>query len=330
LSAPSPGQPPAFVAPRWLRGAHAQTIYGSRFCPRPAVAYRRERWETPDGDFIDVDFAPLAAGRAPSAWLVLFHGLEGSSDSHYARTLMRMAMDAGWQGLVAHFRGCSGEPNRLLRAYHSGDTAEADWILRRVALRTGGAPLHAVGVSLGGNVLMKWAGERGPQACSVLQSAVAVCAPVDLRAAGAALESGFARLYATNFLQTLKRKAAAKLQRFPGAFDAGRLRQARTMRAFDDVFTAPVHGYRDVDDYWTRASCRPGLGAVAVRSLLVNALDDPFLPPAALPRPDEVSAQVTLDYPAQGGHVGFVGGPPPGNGGWIARRVAHFLGAPGA
>ena len=316
---------PAFTAPRWLRGAHAQTIYASKFCPQPQLAYRRERWHTPDGDFVEVDFidAPDAGPHTP--WLVLFHGLEGSSCSHYARTLMQLASDLGWNGAVPHFRGCGGEPNRLARAYHSGDTPEVDWILRRLAARAGHAPVHAVGISLGGNVLMKWLGEQGTGAAGVIESAISVCAPVDLAAAGAALERGFARVYAMNFLQTLKAKALEKLQRFPGLFDAGALARVRTMRGFDDVFTAPLHGYRDVDDYWTRASCKPALAAVSVPSLMINALDDPFLPASALPRQDAVSASITLEYPATGGHVGFVGGRPPGHTRWLASRVARFL-----
>jgi len=327
LTEPVAARPPAFLAPRWLRSAHAQTIYASQFCPQPPVVYRRERWSTPDGDFIDVDRVAAPAVAAAAPWLVLFHGLEGSSHSHYARTLMQMAARLGWNGAVPHFRGCSGEPNSLARAYHSGDTPEIDWILRRFAAGASGAPLYAVGISLGGNVLMKWTAEQGEDAARLIDAAISVCAPVDLRAAGAALERGFARIYTVNFLQTLKRKASAKLLRFPGLFDPAVLRQARTMRAFDDVFTAPLHGYRDVDDYWTRASCKPGLQAVAVPSLMINALDDPFLPACALPRAHEVSARVMLDYPATGGHVGFVGGAPPGHTQWLARRVAHFLGA---
>ena len=324
---PPAGPPPEFIAPRWLRSAHAQTIYASKFCPQPGVAFRRERWDTPDGDFIEVDFIDAPQAARPAPWLLLFHGLEGSSRSHYARTLMQLAARLGWNGAVPHFRGCGGEANRLPRAYHSGDTHEVDWILRRFAARAGGAQVHAAGLSLGGNVLMKWLGEQGTAATGVIDSAISVCAPVDLSAAGAALERGFARVYALNFLQTLKGKAMAKLEQFPGLFDAGALLQVRTMRGFDDVFTAPLHGYRDVDDYWTRASCKPGLRAVAVRSLLINSLDDPFLPRAALPRQDAVSACITLDYPTSGGHVGFVGGRPPGHTRWLAGRVAHFLDA---
>jgi predicted alpha/beta-fold hydrolase len=328
LTAPSP---PVFRPPRWLRGAHAQTIYASQVCPLAPVDYRRERWDAPDGDFIDVDFAepsPTARPVAAAApWLIVFHGLEGSSRSHYARALMTLALRNGWRGAVPHFRGCSGEPNRLARAYHSGDTPEVDWILRRFAARAGGSPLYAAGVSLGGNVLLKWLGEYGASANRLVTAAASVCAPVDLHAAGTALESGFARLYAWNFLHTLRRKGAGKLARFPGLFDGERLRGARTMREFDDVFTAPVHGYRDVDDYWTRASSRPHLGGIAVPTLMINALDDPFLPASALPDASAVSRHVVLDYPAHGGHVGFVQGALPGEAGWIARRIGHFLGA---
>jgi len=321
---------PAFRAPRWLRDPHAQTIYASQFCPRQPVAYRRERWDTPDGDFIDVDFldATASAPDADAPWLIVFHGLEGSSRSHYAQALMHLARHSGWHGAVPHFRGCGGEPNRLPRAYHSGDTAEMDWVLRRFAARAGRAPLYAVGISLGGNVLLKWLGEQGRRASPLLHSAASICAPVDLGAAGASLERGFARIYAWNFLQTLKRKAAGMLARHPGLFDGERLRRARTMREFDDLFTAPLHGFRDVDDYWTRASSKPGLREIAVPTLMINALDDPFLPASALPDASEVSSQVTLDYPSHGGHVGFVQGAPPGESGWIARRAGHFFGIP--
>jgi len=322
---------PGFVAPRWLSGAHAQTIYASLLCPRPSIAYRRERWDTPDGDFIDVDFTDQDQPATPGApWLVIFHGLEGSSQSHYARALMDMAMRRGWQGAVPHFRGCGGEPNRLARAYHSGDTDEVDWVMHRLAQQARGAPLYVIGVSLGGNALLKWLGERGSAAGELVTAAASVCAPLDLAAAGASLERGFARFYAWGFLNTMRQKAMDKLVRFPGLFDGEQMRNARTMREFDELFTAPLHGFLGADDYWTRASSKPGLRAIEVPTLVINALDDPFLPAAALPRPDQVSARVTLDYPASGGHVGFVDGPPPGRSNWIANRLEHFLGLPGS
>ena len=313
---------PPFRAPWWLANPHLQTIYGSLVAARPAIHYRRERWETPDGDFVDADQVDGAPDRP---WVVLFHGLEGSSASPYARTLMQRVAERGWRGTVVNFRGCSGEPNRLLRAYHSGDSAEVDWILRRLLPLANGAPLHVAGVSLGGNALLKWLGERGDEAAGLVASAAAVSAPLDLMAAGEALGRGFPILYAKHFLATLKARAAAKHARFPGAFDLERMRRSRTLREFDDVVTAPLHGYRDTDDYWTRASSKPLLARIRVPTLVVNARDDPFLPEAALPASGEVSAAVTIEFPSRGGHVGFVSGPFPGHIGWLAQRLLHFF-----
>jgi len=312
-----------YVAPAWLPGGHAQTIWPVARKPAPPP-YRRERWETPDGDFIDVDW--LATPEEAGAPLViLFHGLEGSSSSHYAGALMRALAARGWGGAVPHFRGCSGEPNRLPRAYHSGDSAEIDWVLRRMRALFPQRRIFAAGVSLGGNALLKWAGEREQAARDVVQALAGVCAPLDLTAAGRALERGFSRVYAKNFLVTLKANSAAKLARHPGLFDAARMRSARTLYEFDDVVTAPVHGFRDADDYWLRASSKPWLGGIRLPALVLNALNDPFLPRAALPAAQEVAATVTLDYPAGGGHVGFVAGAFPGRLDWLPQRLLSFF-----
>lgn len=314
--------PEAFVAPRWLRNAHLQTVYGALLAPAPAIALRRERWETPDADFVDMD---LVDGPEDAPWVQLFHGLEGSSSSPYARMLMAHVRRRGWRGGVMNFRGCSGEPNRLARAYHSGDSDEVDWVLRRLRERVGAAPLFAAGVSLGGNALAKWLGERGAAARDVVERAAVICAPVDLMAAGEALGRGLARAYAWHFLGTLRKAALAKLERFPGLYDAGAVRGARSVRAFDNVVTAPLHGFRDTDDYWTRASAKPWLRAIAVPTLMLNARDDPFLPEWALPAQSEVARVVTLEFPARGGHVGFVSGSFPGHIEWLPRRVLHFF-----
>jgi uncharacterized protein len=316
----------AYTAPRWLPGGHTQTIYAALAVPRPRVAYRRERWDTHDGDFIDLDWlAPPAAPGAPLT--VLFHGLEGSSRSHYALALMHALHGCGWHGAVVHFRGCSGEPNRLPRAYHSGDSTEIDWILRRLKSAHGAAPLYAAGVSLGGNALLRWLGEQRAGAAEVVRAAAVVSAPLDLMAAGDALGRGFNLLYSRHFLATMKRKSLAKLARHPGLFDRARVAGARTLREFDDLVTAPLHGYRDTDDYWTRASSKPLLAQIAVPTLLINARNDPFLPQQALPQPHEVSAALTLEFPHQGGHVGFVSGPFPGHLGWLPRRMLEFFDA---
>ena len=306
-----------------LAHPHLQTIYGAVFAHAPRISYRRERWDTPDGDFVDVDFVD---GREGTPWLHVFHGLEGSAQSPYARMLMHYAKLRGWRGSVMHFRGCSGEINRLPRAYHSGDSDEIDWVLRGVKRRAAGVPLYAAGVSLGGNALAKWLGEQRAAAEEVVRRAAVISAPLDLMAAGAALERGFAIRYSRHFLGTLKRNALAKLALHPGLFDAATVRRARTLREFDNVVTAPLHGFRDTDDYWTRASAKPWLAHITVPTLVLNAKDDPFLPAAALPNASQVSAAVTLEQPKNGGHVGFVSGPFPGNIRWLPERVMAFFG----
>ncbi|HEY5801434.1 MAG TPA: alpha/beta fold hydrolase, partial [Burkholderiaceae bacterium] len=193
-----------YQAPRWLPSGHLQTIYPAVCIPKPAVAFRRERWDAPDGDFVDVDFVD---GQPGQPMLVLFHGLEGSSSSHYARSLMAAVAARGWSGVVSHFRGCSGEPNRAPRFYHSGDAQEVDWVLRRLRLRHTGA-LYAVGVSLGGNALLRWLGEFQHEA-EIVDAACAISAPLDLTEGGAALSSGFNLLYTRMFLRTLKPKCLA-------------------------------------------------------------------------------------------------------------------------
>jgi predicted alpha/beta-fold hydrolase len=318
-----------YAAPRWLPGAHAQTIWPAVLAPRPRVAYRRERWDAPDGDLIHLDWAAATAVPPPGRpMLALFHGLEGSSDSHYARALMAEATSRGLDGVVIHFRGCGGELNRMPRAYHSGDSGEVDWILRRLATRRAAegrdGPLLVAGVSLGGNVLLKWLGERGTDA-GFVAAAAAVSPPQDLHAGAIVLSRGFNRLYTANFLQTLRRKSLAMLERHPGLFDRARVASARDFFDFDELVTAPLHGFDSAVDYWTRSSCRQFLGGIAVPTLVLHALNDPFMPPTALASAREVSRAVRLEYPDEGGHVGFLVGPPPGRIDWMPRRLfAHF------
>jgi uncharacterized protein len=290
---------------------HLQTIRAALF-PPPPVAFRRERWDAPDGDFIDVDFAGDASA---SRLAVLFHGLEGSSDSHYARLVARALPEAGWQVAIPHWRGCSGEANRLPRAYHSGDSAEVDWIVRRFA-----RPVDALGVSLGGNALLKWMGESAEHAKPLVRRAAAISAPLDLAAAGRALDRGVNRLlYTRMFLSTLKPKSLAKLEVFPELFDGARVRASRTFREFDDVFTAPLHGFRGVDDYWTSSSSGPWLERIAVPTLVLNARNDPFLPERdLLAAAGKAAPCVLLEFPPRGGHVGF-------SGSWLAARLLKFL-----
>lgn len=319
----------AYRAPAWLGGpgplgGNLQTIWPALFS-RPQThalpPYRRERLDTPDGDFIDVDWLdqpPVgppeqaqAAGACPL--LVLFHGLEGSSRSHYALAFAAWAHAQGWRYAVPHFRGCSGEINRAPRTYHSGDFQEVGWMLSQLSQRHGG-PLLAVGISLGGNALLRWAEEAGANAAQTVRAVSAICSPLDLAAAGHALGRGFNRMvYTRMFLRTLKPKALAKLRQHPGLFDPQALLQAQDLYAYDNAFTAPLHGFRDTDDYWSRASAKPHLAQIRVPALVLNASNDPFVPAHSLPRVQDVGPCVTLWQPVHGGHVGFASGRWPGH-----------------
>jgi hypothetical protein len=295
-----------------LPGGNAQTIYSAKLAQRYVGAkprWQRERWDTPDGDFVDVDWRSDDIALPDDApLLVLFHGLEGSSSSHYAQAFAQEAKLRGWHMAVPHFRGCSGELNWAPRAYHSGDFEEVGWMLSRFQMQHQG-PIFAVGISLGGNALMRWAGEMGHSASQVVQGIASVCSPIDLTASGHAIDTGFNKaVYARMFLATMKPRAMQKLAQFPGLFDPQELRVANTLYAFDNVFTAPLHGFNGTDDYWDRASAKPGLTRVQVPASVLNAQNDPFIPAACLPTQDQVSDHVTLWKPEQGGHVGFASG----------------------
>ena len=311
-----------YRAPWWLPGGHLQTIYPYFILKRRPPRYRRERWETPDGDFIDLDWVD---GPQSAPVVALFHGLEGGSTSHYAAALMHAVVRRGWHGVVVHFRGCGGEPNRLPRAYHSGDAEEIDWILRRLHALPELSALLPVGVSLGGNALLKWLGRERTKAGAIVNAAAAVSAPMDLMTAGDRLGSGLSRAYGSHFLARLKKKSLVKLQRFPGLYDKDAVRRTRTLREFDNLVTAPLHGFSDTDDYWTRASSKPDLAHIAVPTLIVHGRNDPFLPGHFLPAAQQVSASVHLDFPDGGGHVGFASGPFPGNLDWMPGRVISFF-----
>jgi hypothetical protein len=261
--------------------------------------------------------------------LVLFHGLEGSSRSHYAEAFADYAQSHDMAFAVPHFRGCSGELNQAPRAYHSGDYEEIDWVLERLRERHAGN-IFAVGVSLGGNALLRWAQEKGHDASRVVSAVAAVCSPIDLAAGGWAIGRGFNRLvYTRMFLNTMKPKALQKLAQHPGLFKREALLAARTLYDFDNVFTAPLHGFKSTEDYWARASAKPHLHTIRIPALVVNARNDPFVPAWCLPSQREVGDCVTLWQPAHGGHVGFPQGRIPGHvrtmpdavGGWLAQHT---------
>ncbi|MGV3494894.1 MAG: YheT family hydrolase [Ramlibacter sp.] len=347
-----------YRAPWWLPGGNLQTIWPALFARRTrgeAPQYRRERWTTPDGDFLDVDWLVgetgsrrlVLSGAKPSIavdqaglrvaqhqptedddrpLLVLFHGLEGSSRSHYAEAFADVAARNGLAFVVPHFRGCSGEINLAPRAYHSGDHEEVGWILARLREHHRG-PVLSVGVSLGGNALMRWAGEHGQAAGRLVRAVACVCSPLDLAAGGRAIGRGFNRLvYTTMFLRSMKPKALRKWAQHPGLFDREALLAARDLYEFDNVFTAPLHGFRDTEDYWARASAKPLLGSIRIPALALNARNDPFIPAESLPVAGEGcrgrcanpayegdGGCVTLWQPPHGGHVGFPSGRWPGH-----------------
>lgn len=305
-----------YHAPCWLPGGQAQTIWPALFSRRHFGAqpqYRRERWDTPDADFVDVDFLTHVT-PADAPLLVLFHGLEGSSRSHYAEAFADWAALQGLAYAVPHFRGCSGEINRAPRAYHSGDFEEIGWILARLKRENPQRKIVALGVSLGGNALLRWVQEMGNSASQIVSAVSSVCSPIDLTASGHAIGRGFNRqVYTRMFLRTMKPKALERLALHPGLFNRAKLVAARDLYEFDNIFTAPVHGFRNTDDYWSRASAKPHLHRVCIPALVVNTQNDGFVPASSLAAQHEVGKYVTLWKPRHGGHVGFPAGRPPGH-----------------
>ena len=332
MRSPEAALPAAYAPPFWLPGGHAQTIYpavlGRYAIAQRAIAYRRERVDTPDGDFWLFDWLVDQSARSVDVPLVvLFHGLEGSSRSHYALALMTRLAALGWRGVVPHFRGCGGETNLMPRAYHSGDHAEIGAMLAAVRARVDpGTPVFAFGVSLGGSALLNWVGRSGTAGANSISAAAAASVPLDLMASGIAIDQGLNRLiYVKMFLRSLIPKALAMEQRFPGLFEARRVARATTLWEFDDAFTAPVHGFAGTDDYWTRGSSKPWLRDAMLPALVLNARNDPFVPAASLPGAKEVSASVALLQPAGGGHAGFATAPFAGRIEWLAERVTTFF-----
>jgi uncharacterized protein len=323
-----------YRAPLWLPGGNLQTIWAATLSRRHLGAvppgfpvWQRERWTTPDADFIDVDHLQRPGASGPgSRHLVLFHGLEGSSASQYAQAFASVAQQRGWDFSVPHFRGCSGSLNLAPRAYHCGDFEEIGWMLAQLRQRSA-LPLLAVGISLGGNALLRWAEEAGHEAARTAGAVAAVSSPIDMAAAGRAIDRGFNWLvYSRMFLRTMKPRALAKLQQFPGLFDGARVAAARTMYEFDNHFTAPLHGFRDTPDYWAQASAQPRLAQIRIPALVLNARNDPFVPGAKLPRQADVGPHVTLWQPAHGGHCGFPQGAlPPGDVLAMPPAVADWL-----
>lgn len=315
----------AFKPAWWLTNTHAQTLYSTLTRRVKAPIDYQERLELPDGDFIDLAWANH--GLPPDAPLViLLHGLGGGVNSTYVAGQLRAYNRAGWRGVLMHFRGASLEANRLPRAYHSGDTADLNFLIHTLAAREPHTKKALVGVSLGGNVLLKWLGEQGTQ--SFVQAAVAVSVPYQLRLVADRINQGFSRIYQKHLLQRLREVFRRKLDAYPSALPWSHedLESLRCFWTFDERVTAPLHGFSHVHAYYREASSRQYLTRIATPTLLIHALDDPFMTPDALPRLDELSPQVTLELSRQGGHVGFVAGNVPGKAVyWLDQRIPDFL-----
>jgi predicted alpha/beta-fold hydrolase len=288
--------------------------------------FRRERWDLPDGDFVDVDRLDGAGRSAPV--LVISHGLEGSSRASYVRGLAAAASRRGLAVAAWNFRGCSGEPNRLLRQYHSGDTGDLGAIVDRLSAEDPGRPIALAGFSLGGNQLVKWLGERGADLPAAVRSAVAISVPFDLSLCATALDGpGFwPWVYRERFLRRLRRKALRKAADHPGRIDADAVRRTTTFSAYDGLVTAPLHGFESAADYWTRSSSAQFVAGVRRPLLLLSADDDPLVPARSLPvEQSERNPAVTLEVTAGGGHVAFVSGAPWRPGFWAEERALDFL-----
>jgi len=333
-----------YKAPFWLPGGHLQTIVTSFLTKGPDIKYRRERWELDDGDFVDVDWAdtdePYLQGKHFSTAtftagevveqkkpiLVIFHGLEGNSQSQYAKSLLGAAISKGWHGVVVNFRGCSGEPNRLPRVYYAGDTLEIDTMLSRVREIYPDNSIYAVGYSLGGNALLKWLGEAGTSTMTLISKAVAVSAPIDLKASADSLDAGLNRiLYTPLFVDSMRPKALALSRRFPGLLDDNRIRNAKTIHDIDNAVTSVLYGALDANDYYNKNASKPHLRNITLPTLIINAKNDPFMPAEFLPTTNDVSTFVTLDYQEEGGHVGFFTSGFSNENGWLPNRIIEFL-----
>lgn len=304
----------------WVRGGHAQTLWGKFFRSRPAFPTRLERWATPDDDFIELH---RLSGKPGAPRLFFLHGLEGTVRSHYVAGFFGEALERGWAADLLLFRGCGTEPNLAPRFYHSGDTGDLAFALDQVIAEDPETPIVLAGVSLGGNVLLKYLGERGRSVPAQIVGAAAVSVPFDLERGARHISRGFSRIYDRHFLRTLRQKAFAKLERFPDLFDRTELERAESIYEFDDAVTAPVHGFVDAHDYYAKSSSLGWIGRIRTPTLLLSAIDDPFLPSVVL---DEVraiardNADLSLEFTEHGGHVGFVGGSVP----WRPRYYAEW------
>ena len=304
----------------WLPGGNLQTLWPFFFRRQPQLKLSRERLELPDGDFVDL----CLTANAGAPVVAVFHGLEGSINSHYVKPLLAAVEQRGWHGVFMHFRGCSGEHNRLPRSYHSGDTADIGFLIERLHKRFPGIPIAVAGYSLGGNALLKYLGEANRS--NMVHAAIAVSVPYVLAEGAKRLRKGFSRIYQRRLLDLLKQKITAKFRSGDCPVELAGVAEMNDFFSFDDAVTAPLHGFTGADDYYTRSSSRQFLESVNVPTLLLHARDDPFMTEAVLPSAAELSESVQLELADRGGHIGFVSGRTPGRAVyWLEQRMINFF-----
>ncbi len=310
----------------WLRNRHAQTIYPSLPWSAPArVALRCETLELPDGDATAVDWlVETHENEAELPLLVILHGLESSAQASYAQLLLANARDHGWNACVLHFRDCGDYRNRLPRRYHAGETNDIRFFIDKLVADGQSGPILAAGYSLGGNVLLKYLGENASS--TPVRAAAAVSVPLDLAVSASALNSGFSRIYQKHLLKRMKSAVNRKFDQYTAAFDWHRTMAAKTFAEFDDAVTAPLHGFDGKDDYYRSCSAVSFLSAIERPTLIVNALDDPFMTPDIIPGSERLSDSVTLEVSKYGGHVGFIeGGTPLRPRYYLPQRIINYL-----
>lgn len=304
----------------WLPGPHLQTLYPTLLRRRVCPALRRERLELADGDFIDLDWS----GDSDRPVVLVLHGLEGSRQSHYAGGILQALTNCGYRAVLMYFRGCSGEPNRLPRSYHSGETGDLATVVQHIRGSHPSTPLAVIGYSLGGNVLLKWLGETGKS--NGLATAIAVSVPFDLDQAARKLDSGLSRIYQRHLLTKLRRSVTAKAGSLAIPLPPEKLAALKTFRQFDDAITAPLHGFDGVDDYYSRSSSKSFLSDIATPTLIIHSRDDPFLPDSAIPGRNLLGPATTLELTTAGGHVGFIAGNSPFRPRyWLEERICRHL-----
>lgn len=307
----------------WLPNSHLQTIWPV-ICRGEIknLALERERIELPDGDFIDLDWCDKNKTGHPI--VLILHGFEGSIESHYAKGMMLSLQQHHWRGVFMHFRGCSGEPNRLPRGYHSGETHDVAEIVKIIKEREPQVLIAAIGYSLGGNVLLKWLGETGE--ANSLCAGVAISVPFELHKAAAKINQGFSRFYQWYLVKCARERLLEKFQHIPPPFDSEMLTEIEGLKDLDGKYTVPMHGFSSIDEYYTTASSRQYLASIKIPTMLVQAKDDPFMTEDVIPNENEISPFVKLEITESGGHVGFISGSVPWRPQyWLEERVPEFL-----